>query len=744
MTAPRQNLLNMLCNLGDLSRLAINSQNIEDFLQGVVSLISDHLNIPVCSIYLYDDSTDEFVLRATVVSPPDTVMADASDTGAEKDLRIPDSPYFSEAADSFGGSSLTVPINRGVDKIGKLVVQHTVPDFFDSAVFMALNAISAQLAAALESARVVMGLQQLCENPETLPVSPVTISGDPTSGGYAMGLSAVWGKSHVRFITDPELPEHGTLTDFHQAIQKTTEQLDALQKRCAERLPENASLIFSAHFMILKDPEFVDRMAEKIRSGTPATRAVQNVAQHYIHRFNNSPSSYIREKVNDIEDLSGRLLGNLMPPDHDVGDMDSHGRVVIAHTLYPSELLKLGAESVAGIVLVDGCVTSHAAIIARSLKIPMVMAKRPDLINLEEGTVILVDGDSGNIHVAPPASLVDDFKARARSRQSCGEGPVFGSGTSTVTLDGTDITLYANINLLTELPLAEKVGADGIGLYRTEFPFLMRPSFPSETEQYLIYRQVSASMTGKPVIFRTLDIGGEKTVTYANTEAEANPELGLRSIRFTLKHRDIFEQQIRAILRAAADNEMLGIMFPLISSIDDFRRAKQVVQSCLDRLQREKLKYHHRPFVGMMIELPAVVETMPEYAAECDFFSIGTNDFVQYMLAVDRSNKQVADYYRHEHPSVLRALSRIVRIAADHDKPICICGEMAHDKAMIPFLLGIGLRRLSIDPQFIPAVRDTITRLTLDDCQTYAQDLLTTGSIVSVQAVFQQYATLFR
>lgn len=242
-------------------------------------------------------------------------------------------------------------------------------------------------------------------------------------------------------------------------------------------------------------------------------------------------------------------------------------------------------------------------------------------------------------------------------------------------------------------------------------------------------------MGDKPVVFRTLDIGGEKTLAYTDTTREPNPDLGLRSIRFTLAYRDIFEQQLRAILRAAAGSESVGIMFPLISSVDEFLRASQVVRDCLDRLEAEGLDHHGHPAVGMMVELPSVVETMAEFAAEADFFAIGTNDFIQYMLGVDRSNKQVAEYYVPEHPSVLRALQRVVRVATDHHKPISICGEMGHDKAMIPFLLGIGIRRLSIDPQFMPATYRCIAGLSIDACREQARLLTAAGHIDSVRKI---------
>jgi phosphoenolpyruvate-protein kinase (PTS system EI component) len=333
---------------------------------------------------------------------------------------------------------------------------------------------------------------------------------------------------------------------FTGPCKKTTEQLETLQQRCASRLPESAALIFAAHFMILKDEKFVSRMKTLIRSGAPATQAIRDVAGHYIRLFEASPHPYIREKVSDIEDLAGRLMGNLNPSAAD-GDTVEHGNIVIAQELYPSEMLKLSAEGVAGIVLTNGGVTSHVAILARALKIPMVIVDAADLFRLPDETVVLVDGDMGNVYVDPSNTIIRRFETRNQARlQIRREKNAVRFGTAR-TADGTRVDLLANINLLSELPLAQEMGAQGVGLYRTEFPFLIRPAFPSETEQYLVYRQVVEAMGSLPVTFRTLDIGGEKTLSYTDTADEPNPELGMRSIRFSLAYRDIFENQVRAI-----------------------------------------------------------------------------------------------------------------------------------------------------------------------------------------------------
>jgi phosphotransferase system enzyme I (PtsP) len=753
MTGKRKDLLNMLCDLSDLSALVSGSENIENFLQRTVVLVSGHLGTPVCSIYLHDETADELVLKATVGLNPEsvgrvrmgsgqglvgTVMATRKPVCEGHASKNPRFRYFPETDELPYESFLAVPIQKGVVKIGVLVVQHTVPDYFETTDVTALKATGAQLAAVLENARLLMDLQRMCSIPERPVCNLGFIKGQHISGGFARGRAVVWGKSHAQLVAGSHRSDSGSMADFRRAIKKTAEQLDVLQQRCAERLPESASLIFAAHFMMLKDPKFIDSMAAKIEAGLPATRAVRDVAGKYIDLFTDSPHPYIREKVSDIEDLAGRLIVNLAPPSPE-GNGNSNGRVVVARALYPSELLKLAAESVAGIVLASGGVTSHVAIIARSLQIPVVVVQCPELLHLPPDTLLLVDGEVGNVYVDPSTDIVARFDARNQAREQVAARLTSVPCGSARTTDGTTVDLLANINLLAELPLARRMGAAGIGLYRTEFPFLIRPSFPSETEQYLVYRQVVADMGDKPVVFRTLDIGGEKTLAYSDATSEPNPELGLRSIRFTLAYRDIFEQQLRAILRAGAGRESLGIMFPLISSVDDFLRARQVVVDCLDHLKAEGLDHHDHPAIGMMVELPAVVESMAEFAAQADFFAIGTNDFVQYMLGVDRSNKQVANYYRPEHPSVLRALERVVRVAGDHKKPISVCGEMGHDAAMLPFLLGIGIRRLSLDPQFMPAVHQRIGDLTIGPCRDHARALMAAGSIAGVRKILADF-----
>lgn len=299
----------------------------------------------------------------------------------------------------------------------------------------------------------------------------------------------------------------------------------------------------------------------------------------------------------------------------------------------------------------------------------------------------------------------------------------------TFTKDSVRVVLLSNVNLLGDLELAKMYKAEGIGLYRTEFPFIVRNDFPSEEEQYVIYRQLIEKMPGQEVTFRTLDIGGDKVLSYfEHHHKEKNPYLGMRSIRFSLKHVDIFSQQLRAILRAGVGRD-IRIMFPMISSIDEYMQAKRILTTCVDNLKEESSPCNVNPKVGLMIELPAVLEIIEELAKMADFFSIGTNDFIQYMLAVDRTNEKVSDLYLPHHPAILRALKKIVAAANKHKIDVSVCGDMAHDPKYLPYLLGIGVRKLSVNPTFLPLIQSAINKIDSRKAKKAAQTVLSYGRL---------------
>ena len=366
----------------------------------------------------------------------------------------------------------------------------------------------------------------------------------------------------------------------------------------------------------------------------------------------------------------------------------------------------------------------------------MVIANRSELLSVAEKTPVLVDAEVGNVYVNPTEQIIHSFKTRQQAQISLEEQRRQMTPTTT-TKDAKQIKLFANINLLADLKLARHLHAEGIGLYRTEFPFMIRSDFPSEEEQFVIYHKVVEQMRGKVITFRTLDMGGDKVLSYYSNTKEQNPFMGMRAIRFSLQNTVIFSQQIRAMLRAGVGAD-LHIMFPMIASFDEFEQARQIVFECMGALQYEGIAHNERPRIGMMIELPSVLDLLDDLAREVDFFSVGTNDLVQYMLAVDRTNEKVAALYQPYHPAVLRALKKIVDVAHRCGKEVSICGDMAHDERFIPFLIGVGFDTLSIDPLSLPRVQKFIAQLNAQETQAIAKTMLSMSKAADIAKLLEE------
>lgn len=752
--------LNLLCNVSELAALIARSENIENFLQRTVEMVARHMNVNACSIYLLDETSNELTLKAAVGLNPEAIgkirykLGDGL-VGAtlEKSKpvkeglagRYPRFKYLSEACGESFDSFLAVPVQRGSEKIGVLVVQHQKRGYFDEIDVMAMRAIASQLAGAVGNARLLIGDTSRAgdgQSDDQVFKMPGPFKGQVASSGCAFAPVTVFDKSHgLLVLTEIDTNFEFSLTDFHCAVQDTTDQLQQLQSRFAQRLAESASLIFTAHLMILKDVRFINEMEKLINVGMSVPAAVKTVAKRYIDLFDSSTYGHIKEKANDVKDLAGRILKNLEHRFQDAPILIEN-RIVIASELFPSDILRFASENIKGIVLVSGGVTSHVAIIARSLQIPLMIVNQAELLQLPDGTPIIMDAESECIYIQPSAEVIRQFRSQ---QQSLIDTQALSQGMSPVTYtrDGVRVRLLANINLLNDLALARELKAEGIGLFRTEFPFLIRSAIPSEAEQFHVYKRLFDEMSGRVVTIRVLDIGGDKLLAHSDAPAEANPELGLRAMRFLFRHHDIFHQQLRAILRAAAGAKNPRIMFPMISSLDDYQEARQAVYNCMAHLERDNLSHHQKPLVGALIELPCVVEIIDALAAEADFLSIGTNDFVQYLLAVDRANEKVAEYYQPYHPAVLRSLAKIVRAARDHNKEISICGELAHDPKYIPFLLGIGIRALSVYPKFLPSVQKIINNLKISDADIYADQLLAENSLKGIGEVLQRLPSTF-
>jgi phosphotransferase system enzyme I (PtsP) len=740
----------LICDIGELSAIITDASDLGAMLQKIVDTAAVHMEADVCSVYLFDDAGQELVLRATRGLLPISVgnvrlRPGEGLTGLAFSERRPiseaDAPshpsyrYFPGIGEENYRSFVAVPILRGRRPVGAMTLQSKQVGHFSAEDVQVFRAITMQLATTIEMARLLLTLET--PRASIAPASTLPdlrfVPGQIGAEGCAMG--------EVVIIRQPSLAEiralMGSVTlalpDFRRAVATTEKQLEHLVTLAGERLSDVTSVIFSAQLLMLRDQTWLGAMEEQIAAGTPPAEAVYRVILNYVELFDRMDNAYMREKRYDVMDVGRRLLGNLSG--HRNVESRLEGRIAIAAELLPSDVLKLGLEKVGGIVLLSGGVTSHVAVLARSLDLPLIFVDEPRLLKIPDGTRVVLDARQGNLYVAPSAEVEQRFREQEESRSSVHQ-LAEGMREETHTADGMRVYLLANINLLADVEVARLYKAEGIGLYRTEFPFMIRNDLPSEEEQLRIYRRLVEGMPGREITFRTLDVGGDKVLSYFDYAAEANPFLGLRSIRFSLRHRDVFLQQVRAILRATHDIEV-RIMFPMISSPDDLAAATDVVDECRASLRREGMPACQHVQLGMMLEVPSVLEMMDELSQCADFFSIGTNDFVQYMLAVDRTNVNVADLYVPHHPAVLRGLHRAIAGALRHGRDVSVCGDMAHDPRFVRFLLGIGVRKFSMSPRYLPRVQEAIFATRLGEAQSFAQRLLSESSVLGTTRILE-------
>jgi len=502
---------------------------------------------------------------------------------------------------------------------------------------------------------------------------------------------------------------------FETARDEVREALEGARERAEERVGNEEAAIFEAHRQFLDDPQLAEDVEAAIADGTPAPHAVADRFDDAIAEFEGMDGR-MADRADDLRDVRDRLLAALLDVERvDLSTLPP-GTVLLAERLTPSDTAELDPEAVAAIATASGGRTSHAAIIARSLAIPAVVGVGEELLEVPEGSDVLVDGEAGEVVVDP---------GEGRRVEAGGTGAPVRSERVTTT-DGRELEVAANVGSVAELEPAAARGADGIGLLRTEFLFLDRERPPSEDEQYEAFTDALAAFPGDRVVVRTVDVGGDKPLPYLDVPAETNPFLGRRGVRLSLEeHADLFEVQLRAVLRAAAgeNGSGLGLMFPMAARIEEVEAALDRVEAVADTLDSEGVEYAV-PDLGAMVETPAAVLLAGELAERLEFLSIGTNDLTQYVMAADRENDAVADLHDPLHPAVLRAIDRTVRAADAEDARVGMCGEMAGDPALTELLVGLGLDELSMSAVTVPAVKERVAETDAETARSLAADAL--------------------
>jgi phosphotransferase system enzyme I (PtsI) len=511
---------------------------------------------------------------------------------------------------------------------------------------------------------------------------------------------------------------------FETALIQTRSQILEMQERIAESIGAKDAGIFDAHLLVVEDRTLIDEVLRKLQTDLCNVEFVfQEVATHYADTLSKIDDPYLRERALDIQDVTRRVVRNLQgkAPKDFLALTEQH--ILLAHNITPSDTATMNREFVLGLATDLGSRTSHTAIMSRSLGIPAVVGLHDVTEKLETGQQVLLDGYNGLLIVDPTPDTLWHYGELEHKKVLVAEQLTGLRETKSITRDGRHIVLSANIELPDEVEAAPKNGAEGIGLYRTEFLYLNRTTLPSEEEQYETYRKVAEQVQPHPLIIRTFDLGGDKVAGAMDAGDEMNPFMGHRAIRFCLEHLDIFKQQLRGIMRASAVGNV-KIMFPMISGLEELRRALDVLEECKTELAREGHAFDEGTEVGAMIEIPSAAMCAERLGREIDFFSIGTNDLIQYAIAVDRVNERVAHLYEPTHPAVLRLLKMVADAARANNIWVGVCGEMAGDLAMAPLLLGLGMDELSVGASLVPRVKRAVQSLSQDECQKLVGELM--------------------
>lgn len=731
--------------LTDLWNLFERVHDLDELLTGLVHLVGERIGADLVAAYLFHEHGSALTLHAASGPEAEGPVASSLEGGhgpvGEAFARL---TTVSDMENADGGplphpdlpGYLVVPLQRGTVRLGVLILQHRERGFFTADVARGLRSLGSHLASTVDSATV------FTELPETGPRVPTAGAGVGAAGsasaaavvhgriaarGRAVGtaflLDQVW-QPDAEDETDGPQNDGDTEADTEAAVERldaalsaSEEQLESLRAEAEERLSEIASVIFTSHLLMLHDEHFSGRMRGQVHDGTTPRRAVIETVNHYVELFSQMAEARFSEKVQDVQDLGHRILANL--DEHSGAQTDYSGQIVIARNIFPSELVKLAAQAVEGVVFLGSGVTAHIAILSQSLGLPVLITGDPAILSVRPGTTLLLDADNGVLHISPSAETLAEHAPEA-------SGSAEQEAVTTTECD-VPVRVMANINILRDVQAAREQRADGIGLYRSEFPFIIRNDFPSEDEQYQIYRKIVQQMPDEEVVLRTADIGGDKLVD-GSSPREQNPFLGVRGIRFSLANRHLFRDQLRAMLRAGHGAD-LHIMFPMVSSVEEIEAGREEVDRCIDDLSREGIRHNSEPKIGAMVELPSAVEAVEDMAGVSDFLSIGSNDLVMYLLAVDRTNERLSDLYRDYHPAVLRVLKRIADGVGGELEHLSVCGDSAANPMMLPFYLGIGIRRFSVAPPRIADLRRRLSGLTLEDSQRISGEMLAIRSI---------------
>ncbi|MGY4533462.1 phosphotransferase system enzyme I (PtsP) [Pseudomonas sp. TE3786] len=727
----------MLNTLRKIVQEVNSAKDLKSALTIIVQRVKDAMGSQVCSVYLLDPETNRFVLMATEglnkrsigkvsMSPSEGLVGLVGTREEPLNLEnAADHPryrYFAETGEERYASFLGAPIIHHRRVMGVLVIQQKERRQFDEGEEAFLVTMSAQLAGVIAHAEATGSIRGLGRQGKGIQEAKFTgVAGSP---GAAVGTAVV-----VLPPADLEVVPDKTVTDiaaelllFNQALERVRADMRALSAKLATQLRPEERALFDVYLMMLDDAALGGEVTTVIKTGQWAQGALRQVVGEHVNRFGLMDDAYLRERASDVKDLGRRLLSylqqarqqNLVYPDN---------TILVSEELTPAMLGEVPEGKLVGLVSVLGSGNSHVAIFARAMGIPTVMGAVDLPYSKIDGIQLIVDGYHGEVFTNPSDVLRKQYVEVVEEERQLTQGLAALRELPCETLDGHRMPLWVNTGLLADVVRAQERGAEGVGLYRTEVPFIMKERFPSEKEQLAIYREQLAAFHPLPVTMRSLDIGGDKALSYFPIK-EDNPFLGWRGIRVTLDHPEIFLVQTRAMLKASEGLDNLRILLPMISGTHELEEALHLIHRAWGEVRDEGTDVPLPP-VGVMIEVPAAVYQVRELARQVDFLSVGSNDLTQYLLAVDRNNPRVADLYDFLHPAVLQALKLVVEGAHAEGKPVSICGEMAGDPSSAVLLMAMGFDGLSMNATNLPKVKWLLRQISLSKAKELLAQIMT-------------------
>jgi len=741
----------VLETLIDISRIITHSHNLDETLRQTVDLIAERMRADVCSIYIYSDLTHLLELKAThglsqsavgrVRMPMSEgmiglVLEQQTPVNFRDVSKHPRFKYFPSINEERLSSFLGVPLIEYRRPLGVLAIQNQENRLFTPEEERLLITIASQISGLISKALLVDRIQNEAAQEQAVRKrgEPIQLEGIPLAPGLAKDQVFIFTRRSreepAKEPQDSAPVEEGKLA---AALAASEAEILELIEQITNRVSAEEAQIFHAHLMFLEDRTFLTRVRETVAEGASAAWAVWHVVNDYLKAFQNIDDPYLKERGADLEDVGHRLLHQL-GHGHDDGQLVERSGILVSEMLSPSDTAQLDPKRIRGIVTSVGGYVSHGAILARSLRIPAVSGIENAVGLLQEGEEVLLDGQNGRVFVNPPDTLVREYGRYQKTRRSYLSHLEDLREVPAATRDGHRVVLRASVGLTQDLEDYRTSGAEGIGLFRTEVFYLMRSTRPTVEELAQAYEQCVQIAAPQPVCFRTLDLDGTTAAPYLELPHEDNPYLGCRSIRFQMLRPDLLKDQLKAILRVSHLGPV-RVMFPMVTQIQEIRDLRNILEVCREEVQRETGRAVPLPEVGMLFEVPATVLQSELFAAEVDFLCIGSNDLTQYVLAVDRNNPLVSEFYDPLDPAVLRLVRMVVDTARLTHKPLSLVGEVASDPDGCLVLVGLGLRDLSMSAPLVPIVKDRLGQCALAELEALAEASLQSTSAAAVRSL---------